>query len=274
MEKHKTIILIVIITVIISTIGIINLNVWFDKDYENDGGIKNKTGPTEYGIAKLSKEQTRAYQNMKPDFKVGEIFEYEETMNGVDIEGSGKLIFRVDGIERMNNTDYYIVSQAMNSSFLVIDEKREKHSIEEFLEAKHYINAETGEFLKTNREIQAIRDGIVLPKTAGETIVTEDMKQVQGNIMHFPWMLLLDESFKLEVNFKYGMGAFKEDLEVIDVDNLNGRECFKIKKRLIKDMKVIDIEDIWVDKKRRILLKSDTYIDNVKTYEIKLVSKI
>ena len=283
MEKHKTILLFVISIVIICVIGITFLNMADDTDYKNNGEYKDQQKPDDE--VELIEDRSAKYkqaeitQNMKPDFKVGETFEYERTGNGGNpTSGSienAKFIFTVDGIERINKTEYYIISYVMHSSFMGKDSEGGKVVFEQFWKFKYYINAETGKFLKFDKEIQVIHNGLANPKetTEGRIIPEEQQLTYNGLGMYYLWMLYLDDNFKMETG-----SGFKKELEVVGMDTLNGRDCFKVEIRTImtrnNEAKVIRIEKMWVDKKRRILLKSEDYEDNVKTSVMELVSKI
>jgi hypothetical protein len=283
MEKHKTILLFVISIVIIGVIGIIFLNMADDKDYKNNGDYTDQPKPEDE--VELMEDRSTKYKqteitpNMKPDFKVGEIFEYEKTGNGGDFGGGAleraKIIFKVEGIERINKTDYYLISHVRSGSFLFKGLNGEPRSIEDIWEFKHYIDLETGKFLKTNAEIYSIRDGVVGTKTTNEVIVPENKQLTyDGMVIYYLWMLSLDENFKIEVTDEEGV--IKEEFEVTGTDTLAGRECFKVEKRTtyLRTNKVISIDKMWVDKNRRILLKSEDYIDNVKISVMEIVSKI
>jgi hypothetical protein len=283
MEKNKTIILVVVCIVIICVAGIIFLNTGVDTDYKNNGNTANKTEPDNGAYLIEDRDtkykQTEITPNMKPYFKVGETFVYEQTGNGGDPESGAiermKFIFKVEGIERINKTDYYIVSHVGNSSFFFKGSKGEPHSIEQTWVFKHYISVETGKFLKTNAEFYVTRDGFVSPKEIDEVIVPEN-KQLTYNLMviYYLWMLSLDENFKIETTDE--KGVMKDEFEFIGTDTLNGRECFKVKKRTtnIRTNEVLSIDNMWVDKQRRILLKSEHYEDRIKMSEIELVSTI
>lgn len=284
MEKNKYI-LIILGVVIISFIFLIIFFNGGDKSY----ATTNKSNELESKtiISPVEKASKYTYSQIvpvvKPTFKVGDLFEYKQKGSGMVKGAKGKpngygegevtVLYQVERIERINKTDYYVISESVNNSFHAITEKGPLSS-EQHLNGVHYVDVETGEFLKSKITVQNIFNGVVAHPITQNIAIPKNMKPIYGGIFFFPWMLALTDDFKAEINFTENGKTLTEELEIVGTEILNNRECFKVKKTIVRDNKVESIEYIWVDKKRRITLKSETFVQNVKVYTVNLISNV
>lgn len=227
--------------------------------------IENTTKfAAEYDV-KISSD--KLIPNMKPQFEVGEKFEYKTTTQIQGISTSWRSVYSVDKIERINNTDYYVV---VNSQINEMQDPRTSAIMNiTTTETKSYINKETGEILK-----------IVSSTDGQETIIMgKDAASVSGNGMFSTWMLSLNDNFKWKVNAEdrsFGMAPRAETIEyqVTGREKVNKRNCFKVEMKVKSEQRSGDTGKIifFVDVEKRIVVKTQVYSGNLLISETDLIS--
>lgn len=238
--------------------------------------------------------------NVKPQFKVGDKFEYE-------IQGSAvgatewnenntmkiKLEVLVEKIDRIEGEDcYMLVSNRITevpkerytpniNALSTPNQQKDERITMRLQKRKDCIHKDTGKILKTVMQEGALKDGKIQwgPPIEME-IPKETSEETWGNIIFYPWMLALDDEFRMEVNTSYDTeGLTTREVSVFKVvgrEKVNGRDCFRIETRVIdkNTNRVVLRENTWIDVKKRILVKSETYKDDLKIMELNLVSKL
>ncbi|OQX20999.1 MAG: hypothetical protein BWK75_04105, partial [Candidatus Altiarchaeales archaeon A3] len=206
--------------------------------------------------------------------------------------------YNVEKTERVEGKDCYVVSikpkqdiEEIKKSIREYMSEASEEEIEKMAEQQkamaeqqtttYYYDKENGKIMK-----------IVMKMGNTEMTYTEDlanvMSSMMGMYMGFPvfsqWMLALDENFRwIQTIEEKGEGNHKGEIEYKFVENekANNREYFKVEitfkdKSQVKsegyapiDMKMI----VWVDKEKRILVKSQTKSEGLMTSETNLISE-
>lgn len=218
----------------------------------------------EYNV-KISSENLSI--NTKPQFKVGDKFRYKTTTQIQGISMNSISDYSADKIERINNTDYYLV---INTQTQQVPNPKTGAIMNMTTETKSYINKETGEILK-----------IATSVGGHEITMSKDAASVSGNGMFATWMLSLTDNFKWKVNAEdtsFGMAPNAETIEyqVVGKEKVNGRNCFKVEMRVKSKQMSGDEGKIifFVDVKKRIVVKMQMYSGNLLVSEMDLVSRL
>jgi len=103
--------------------------------------------------------------------------------------------------------------------------------------------------------------------------IPQNIAEVDNEVPFYsPWMLSLNEEFKMEIKKydKQGNIIIKRDLKVIGKERCgNHEECYKVEEREIdENNKVVSRDVEWIDIKKRILVKAEGYFENLKVVEI------
>ncbi|CEG12744.1 exported hypothetical protein [groundwater metagenome] len=206
--------------------------------------------------------------------------------------------YNVEKMEKAEGKDCYVVSIKLKQDTEEIKKSIRKYmkdaseeEIEKRAEQEKAIAEQqttTYYFDKKNGKIMKI----VMKMGNTEMTYTEDLANVMSSMMvtsmGLPmlsqWMLGLDENFRWIQNIEE-KGAEKHKAEIeykfVEIEKANNRECFKVEitfkdKPPVKsdmdssiDMKMI----VWVDKEKRILVKSQTKSEGLMTFETNLISE-
>ncbi len=175
-------------------------------------------------------EKIKISKNTGVPLKVGDIYRYNIKRK----DGHGRDIYVVKKLERINNISYYMVQREhyfVNSNEII--------SI-----YKVWFEKESGEVLKLEF------DNITIKGEVAELLISDTW-------FFAPWMLALNDSFKLIVKFNstYTKRGYKI-YEIVGKEKINGIECYKVKIMTVVDSKVDSVVYFWIDVKRRILIKS------------------
>ncbi|PKP58559.1 MAG: hypothetical protein CVT88_07080 [Candidatus Altiarchaeales archaeon HGW-Altiarchaeales-1] len=204
--------------------------------------------------------------------------------------------YNVEKTERAEGKDCYVVSvkpkqdmEEIKKSIREYKSDASEEEIEKMAEQQkamaeqqtttYYYDKENGKIIK-----------IVMKMGNTEMTYTEDLANVMstmmGMYMGFPvlsqWMLALDENFRwIQTIEEKGGEKHKAEIEYkfVETEKANNRECFKVEitlkdKSSVKsegyssmDMKTI----VWIDKEKRILVKSQTKAEGLMTSETNLI---
>lgn len=205
--------------------------------------------------------------NTNPQLNVGEEWVYAVTMSGFE-NNSEKTIFNViyniEGIERINKTDCYVIQVKSNSP-----------SLPELDPTKYivYLSKDTGEIIKVSTESMMQDEGskpvyfkndldkeLAIPALYGGFLI--------GDFMLQPWMLALSKDLKwtdYSNTTSYGK-EIKERFEYVvkDIESVEGRKCFKVEMSAfnIGENRITIKKILWVDINKRVLVKAKTTTSN------------
>lgn len=252
---------------------------------------------------KIEVQTTNIEPNTKPQFKVGDKFEYELTSNYGGLGAAGphtnKITFTVNKIERINGTGAYVLEYAdmKNGSGVIVDT---------------YVDINIGKIIGCTLKL-VYPDGRVEEENMdNETIFN------LNQYLYADWMLALDDGLKWKVSITKTekkridpeltdeqaeelireMGRtgksyeeilnipistvkttddyeFKvEGIEKIKVGNKE-RDCFKVVRIQKEGNKIVgDKLIMWIDAEKRILVKREDWVENLRLMEINLVSEL
>lgn len=218
---------------------------------------------------------TAPEHNIKPQFKVGDKFKYMLHGSSLNPKNNsayinGILECNVEKLERINGKDCYLLVSKTQES--LPDNSPLKAIISE---TKHWVDKDTGKIIKTNMQQSMIQqNGKVIEMPSSEAIMANEISDIYGNIMYYPWMLALDDNFEMKVNEnKEGVKtSFVSVFKVVEKEKINDRDCFKVELRVLdNNRQVVLRENIWVDIKKRVLVKAETYSENLKVGEVNLI---
>lgn len=259
-----------------------------DLKYDEDNGTVVSNSSKIFNRGEIVPEYTTQTikHNIQPQFKIGERFEYEEESTSIISPSTHveKISFYVENTDRINGTDCYLVISHQEETLFVDPLVRNKnHKLDEiqksFQDEKYWIYKDKGIILKVSVQQGVIKNGTKIyngPPRKAES-PNNNVSELVGNKMYAPWMLALNDSFKMEMNAT----SIKSDywlrmtFEVIGREKVNNRDCFKIEIReLDKNNHVSSQQYLWVDIKKRILVKGERYYENLKVGGINLVSTL
>jgi hypothetical protein len=186
-------------------------------------------------------EKSEFLRNAKVPLKVGKTFIYEvEERRG---KGTDKYI--VEGIEKIGVTDYYLVRR----DFHFID--KSKTIIENTYRA--WYSKDTGEVIKI--DFVDFNESQIIEGEVAEFIVSDTWNFA-------PWMLALTDDFEWKWGYKdtYTTGdqIDYKNFQVVGREEVNGRECFKVKRVTVVNSKIDSEEYWWIDVQKRILIQTST----------------
>jgi hypothetical protein len=216
--------------------------------------------------------------NTKPQFKVGDKFEYLSSSVGVNEKGSvdfdkltQKITYSVLKTEKVSGIECYVI-ESIDILTLKESDPKSRGSTTRTLS---YIDAETGKTIMFAIDIVRINDGIET-NTKHQADIPSDISEAYSMIFgYYPWMLSLNDEFKMEIRTFRGGKIEKEILKVIEKDKIKNRECYKLEYRRIDENNEVMIREIqWIDSKKRILVKKETYLRNLKVNDAELVSEL
>jgi hypothetical protein len=231
-----------------------------------------------------------------PNFKVGEKYFYyrwkkttPDTENTIYPPEDYNTVVEVRGIERRNNSDYYMLESknvSVNSYILTKDEsgvwkKRQGVSFQ-----GRVGKDENGtEIREITRGTAAIYEGGVLGvnENNGEvTLIKSSISPVLEG-MYGNWMLYLDKGIKwvekqnISPRFSSDNQIINIEWVVADVEKVNSISCFKVIVTTKTEVmgisgKKISSEVItyWIDENKRVLVKMERKEDNILTETIEL----
>jgi len=230
----------------------------------------------------------------KPTFKVGEKYTYKiktpvpfqsfynsNTKMGRSMEDYVyyNVTFIVDKKERINKSDYYVLSTTGSGEvfvgYIYKGDKKSALRMTFIPPSKWYINTENGK------------------------IFNEDMEEIipYTKIYH-PWMLKLSEGLKFtikkeekstgnvecsssggitkcNISKEESTGGSEETYEVEGIEKINGKKCFKIKGELKlcsnKGCSILHTMIYWVDVEKRITVKYQEWYEGIITVEDELI---
>ncbi|CEG13256.1 hypothetical protein MSIBF_A3540003 [groundwater metagenome] len=215
--------------------------------------------------SKETKEELKI--NTKPQLNVGEEWTYTITMSGFKNNSekiSFDVIYNIEGIERINKTDCYVI-QAKPHSPSLPELDSNKYIV--------YLSKDTGDLIKLSVESVIQEEGskpiyfkndidkeLAEPALYGGFLI--------GDFMLQPWMLALSKDLKWKdySNSTSNEKDIKERFEYIvkDIESVDGRECFKVEMSAfnIEESRVTIKKILWVDINKRVLVKAKTTISN------------
>lgn len=209
----------------------------------------------------------------KPQFEIGEQFEYEDISSLQGAVTISKITTNVEKIEKLNGREHFVLFTTDDT--VVIDSKtgemiRNDNTIKHMV--YNYIDKESGKITKT----------VIMIGDKEITLDEEASSSYEGWI-YSPWMLALKKDLKWESHINMSvegtMLSGSKNYRVLDIEKVNDRECFKVELVSTVDspntnMREINFRSIvWVDVEKRILVKKIKYIENLKINEINLISR-
>lgn len=199
-------------------------------------------------------------KNSEIQFKVGEKFVYQTPK----VESSsffGKAwsqattTYTIDGIERVDGRDCYLVTEMDNSTFVESGGRTPQSYVHVF---RLCYDTETGRVLRASTKTMD-----------GEYVIKDGAEELRADHSFFAyWMLGLDdnarwETLSTEVTPSLNMVEHgKDEFRVIQREMINGRESFKVEKKIIGDLdkkEVTGVDYYWVDVKKRIMVRWERY---------------
>ncbi len=222
--------------------------------------------------------------NTKPVFKVGDKFEYVsvaavtenpgyDTSEEDNISPSStsqipeKTICNVINKERLIGNEYYVVecnhAATMMEGFIMKGEDI------------YYISTENGEIKRVISNSTLIYKDIEKNMESFSADILSPNSEIYDAVFYSPWMLSLNDDFKMKIEIFQHPTVAKEEITVIDEEKIKNRKCYLVEyRRIDKNNKVILREKEWIDKEKRILIKSEAYLGNLRISTTELVSNI
>ncbi len=262
---------------------------------EHKGGInlKDMETPGRITMTKISSPETMpnikiSFENIphntKPTFKVGDRFEYHSVVSPVPnspvqniseenisedsaSQTQAKTICNVINKERLKGEEYYVVEcigelVVMSGSIIVNKDV-------------YYISPENGEIKKVISNSTLIDKDVEENMESFSEEIPSPNSKIYDAMFYSPWMLSLSDDFKMKIEiFQHPMVA-REEIAVIDEEKIKSRGCYLVEYRLIdKNNKVLLRKKEWIDKEKRILIKSEAYSGSLRIFTTELVSDI
>lgn len=217
---------------------------------------------------------TKLNLTSKPRFKVGERFKYRDVSSVQGVSTISESVVEVEKIEKLDGREHFVFSTVDD---IIVKDPKTGEMVHDETAAKYpifnYIDKENGRITKT-----------VIKTAVGDVILDEEASSSYEGWVYSPWMLALKENLKWESYINMSVGGNKlsgpKSYRVVDIEKINGRECFKVE--LISkinnpntNVQEINLRSIiWVDTKKRILVKKVKYVGNLKVSEKDLVDYI
>jgi len=200
---------------------------------------------------------------MKPQFEVGENLIYETVFWVEEEIIKAKATFTVESIEYVDNDECYVVSKVDQISDPLTEEMIETGA------TTSYINKENGEIVK-----------IDLGPDSEDFSLEDSTRVVEGNGMYAPWMLDLEEGVKWSHTITSSKNfAIIYEYDVGGKEKIGDRECFKVEVTIFEKSPKGESEKtnerliLWVDTNKRILVRLNGLIGDLKIMEMNLISK-
>ena len=254
--NNKTLIIGIIISLLIGLCGIFWISQYLS--ILNKGAIQSineSKSPmiVNLTIADISSSIHSNQEEIKPNtkhyFKLGQRFKYKIGREALTFTST----FYVRNIERINRTSCYMVvvnSTNMNWWFC--------------------IDKDNG-----NIVVARIGNNTVKEKAASSSI---DIMCAIGRSFYAHWMLALDNTFRWKEEIYTTKPVIQRTIleyEVIGMENVDGRTCFKVE---VRDTNNIEGEKkqymkhiLWIDAEKRILIRQQSYIQNLMVSETNLI---
>jgi len=218
--------------------------------------------------------------NTKPAFKVGDMFEYvaynpkSSIERGLDYtsHSTQRITYSVVKKEKLKGIECYVI-EGVNLFLLNESDPMSSGTVSR---ETYYISTETGKIIKIISSGASIEMGVEMNKKEFFADIPSEISEVSGAIFYSPWMLSLDDEFKMEIKtFNNGRKIETTTIKVVGRDKIKNRESYKIERRIIdEDNQVISRDIMWVDVKKRILIKNEGYYENLKVGSLELVSEL
>jgi len=233
----------------------------------------------------------------------------KKNIPNVNMKMSGSMDIVVDRKERYNKSDTFVLKYVSTMKFENIEElmnvmgANDKSSEKEEMQKIQMINMYK-EGINTSGETWLNNDGKtvkMITKMLGMEITTEGEKTESSsmmggsgaNMMIQPWMLALNENFEWTKNTTRDMRGFKstssERYKVVgveEIDTKNGKKkCYKVEQESASSMdmsgksggttntKISARSILWIDYNNRILVKAESWMENLKLGTIELVDE-
>ncbi len=212
----------------------------------------------------------------KPKFEIGETYIYHrrDATSNRNLQDAFfepydyTTSIRVDRIERINKSNYYVLASNKTSFYSYLYEKDEY-----------------GVWQKRESQTPVIFEGCEIGVNADNgtlILITPGYCHVSPRIYQ-EWMIRLKENigWKSYILFpeqrqEYGPMGIEEEWDVLGVEKMNGANCFKVKetqKKVYKNKNMIyKLWIYWVDIEKRVLIKMERFEDNVLVETIELKS--
>lgn len=248
--------------------------------------IEKSTNLEEYVDFKIKVLGAYLKPTTKPKFKVGQVFKYKAVSESNGEWVSSENVYVVKKIERINGIDNYVIVGYITQML----DPETGDILHENIKLTTYVDKETGYIPKIGIEFGAPMDvndkkNFMEEEYESEPLfnvtLKEDVASASGNGMYAPWMLALKENLewsqKINITFSGEEISGEEKYKVIGIENLNGRECFKVEAASVMELpggtsqRILFKQDLWIDAYERILVKSKGKIGNLATEEIELV---
>jgi len=235
----------------------------------------------------------------------GESKEKSETSNKV-MKMSGSIDIVVDRKERYNKSDVFVLKYTStmkieNPEELMSEEEKQEKITDKEIQIMNMFK----EGINMSGETWINKDGKTvkaITKMFGMEITTEGEKAESGNMMSInpgmmiqPWMLALNENFEWTKNTSINTDGFKSvssgrykvtDIEEIDT-KVGKKKCYKVEEESTsssmmdmpeksansRNMKISEKSILWIDYNERILIKAESWMENLKIGEVELVDE-
>ncbi len=250
-----------------------NSTVYFSED---KNGVINGTEL----LARFNLSFDEIPHNTNPTFKVGDKFEYVARSPKISKKGpdytsqsTQKITYSVVKKEKLRGIECYV----MESVNLLLINESDPMSSGRVLRQIYYISTETGKIIRFTSSEASIKRGVEMNKKDYFADVPSEISEVYDSIIAYsPWMLSLDDEFKMEIKrFVEDSKIERDVIKVAGRDKIKNRECYKVEKRTIgENNDVISREIKWIDVEKRILIKSEVYYENLKINELEIVSEL
>jgi len=281
--KNKPFIFFIIGTVLVFVL-VVSVFLVFPNDSKNDGNLvsnSNSNGAVIENSTKVILDEETTFElkpTSKPAFNVGEKYVYNVVMSrGVEDKNviAPSFIFDVsayvDKIERVNNTDYYVlkIDKVNISREAIVKDKNDVwHKLQlppkTYGGTVDYINKETGNI--TRQEI--LEGGVPVPFSVYDS-----------------WMLCLKENLRWTSTGRMIQGAeekeYDEEGVVKGIEKMNGRKCFVVEIISLSKRKTSTGETLnervgremnWIDIEKRILVKKEIWANGILILDVNLIS--
>lgn len=223
----------------------------------------------------------------------------------VNMKMSGSMDVVVDRKERYNKSDVFVLTWTSlmkyeNLEELMMAEKKGNEMTQQEMQQMTMLK----EGINTSGETWISNDGKpvkMVTKRFGMEITTEGEKaegsSMMGgfgaNMMIQPWMLALNENFEWTKNTTVNMSGVKstssERYKVVNVEETDTkagrRKCYKVEKESLSSIdmsekskvaantKISGKSVLWIDYNKRILVKAENWMENLKIGTIELANE-
>lgn len=215
-------------------------------------------------------ECTPITPNTKLGFEVGEELLYREFFKPLNISVEHRYV--VDRIEIINSTKHYWLNASEQQVHW--SSERSKSLLHETEDINITIETVNYTILISDEGKIKFNSIIAIPTEKCESMAEGVNLGVEGLDIIAPWMLALNEEFVFnlkyeelyEHNGKENLSRLEDEIRVIGVEEIKGKDCFVVKKTydipkvVCRQPGICEFTHLrWIDKDRRILAKGESY---------------